>query len=60
MENIVVFDFETTGLYQHTDRIVEIGAVEYDINAKLINTYEKLINPNMFIPSSSFISRATA
>ena len=39
-------DFETTGLSPSRNRIIEIGVVRTDINGKLINEYQTLIQPN--------------
>ncbi len=46
----VVFDLETTGLSNRTDRIVEIGAIKYS-NGKVTDTFAHLVNPGMAIPS---------
>lgn len=47
----VVFDIETTGLDTSKDRIVEIGAVKVK-NGEIVDTYDKLINPGVLIPSN--------
>lgn len=44
-----VFDLETTGLSNRTDRIVEIGAVRYS-RGEIAETMEELINPGIPIP----------
>ncbi len=46
----VVFDLETTGLSNRTDRIVEIGAIKYS-NGIISDTFVHLINPGIPIPS---------
>ncbi len=40
------FDFETTGLYPASDRIVEFGAVRF-IGASVIESFERLANPGI-------------
>ena len=56
----VAFDLETTGLFQNTDEIVEIGAVKftvYDDNGiirpKEISTFQTLVKPPMMIPDEA-------
>ena len=50
---IVVFDFETTGLNAYEgDKIVEIGAVKV-INGAIVQSFRTLVNPEMHIPESS-------
>ena len=44
--DIVVFDFETTGLDTTLDRIIEIGAIKYR-NHQEIDSWTQLINPGM-------------
>lgn len=53
-ENIsfTVFDLETTGLSNRTDRIVEIGAIRYEGN-EITKKLEYLIDPQIPIPSSA-------
>ena len=50
--NIVAFDFETTGLYPTKDKIIEIGAVCFTIekDVGIINTFQTFINPAVPIP----------
>lgn len=43
---MVAFDFETTGLYPASDRIVEFGAVKFR-GGREIDTFEKLANPGI-------------
>lgn len=40
------FDFETTGLYPASDRIVEFGAVKFR-DGQVIEEFERLANPGM-------------
>ncbi|MBQ8468742.1 MAG: ribonuclease H-like domain-containing protein [Clostridia bacterium] len=50
---IVVFDFETTGLKPYEgDKIVEIGAVKV-INGAIVQSFRTLVNPEMHIPEAS-------
>ncbi len=42
-------DFETTGLYSATDRIVEFGAVKF-LGAQVIETFDRLANPGIPMP----------
>ncbi|MCH7964898.1 MAG: GIY-YIG nuclease family protein [Bacteroidetes bacterium] len=51
-----VIDVETTGLSAKTNRIIEIGLVKLR-NYKIVDRYETLINPGIYIPS--FISQFT-
>lgn len=48
-DEIIVFDFETTGLNSKKDRIIEIGAVKLKDN-KIIDKFNQLINPGILIP----------
>lgn len=52
MTNIVAFDFETTGLYPIKDKIIEIGAVCFNLekDTEIINTFQTFINPAISIP----------
>jgi DNA polymerase III epsilon subunit family exonuclease len=49
VNSYVVFDTETTGLKDQTDRIIEIGALKY-INDELVDEFDVLINPETDIP----------
>lgn len=44
----VIFDLETTGFSQDSDRIIEIAATKYDINGE-IASFETFVNPEMLI-----------
>lgn len=48
------FDFETTGLYPATDRIVEFGAVRFT-GANVIESFERLANPGMPISQDAAV-----
>ena len=51
--DVVVYDFETTGKHvDGTDRIVEIGAVKL-IQGKMVETFSCLVNPEMKIPKDA-------
>lgn len=41
----VAFDLETTGLVAETDRVVEIGAVRFDVEGHELGRFERLVNP---------------
>ncbi|MCL2540733.1 MAG: 3'-5' exonuclease, partial [Firmicutes bacterium] len=49
---VVVFDFETTGLDCVSNQIIEIGAVKIK-NGKITETFSTLINPKMRIPEDA-------
>lgn len=53
---IVIFDIETTGLSNFTDKIIEIGAVKIKDN-KIVSNYQKFINPQE--PLSDFTTELT-
>jgi DNA polymerase III epsilon subunit family exonuclease len=40
------FDFETTGLFPASDRIVEFGAVRFK-NGEILDSFEMLVNPGV-------------
>lgn len=50
--DFTVFDLETTGLSNRTDRIVEIGAVRYS-NGSVTDSLNERINPGIPIPSKA-------
>jgi DNA polymerase III epsilon subunit family exonuclease len=45
-----VFDVETTSLYDFSGRIVEIGAVKFDLPGTVYEEFSSLINPGIPIP----------
>jgi len=60
--NVVVLDFETTGLSpDNGDRAIEIGAVKI-VNGEMVDTFQSLMNPgkkiNTFIEQYTGISNA--
>ncbi|WP_037545481.1 3'-5' exonuclease [Spirochaeta lutea] len=48
----VAFDFETTGLYSTSDRIVEVGAVKFQ-GATVLGEFGHLIDPGRAIPEDA-------
>lgn len=48
-KEVVVFDFETTGLDANSCQIIEIGAVKV-VNGSITETFQTLINPQTPIP----------
>ena len=54
--SLVFVDTETTGLSPLRDRIIEIGMLRVE-DGKLVDTFETLINPNMYV--SPFIEELT-
>ena len=56
VDDYVIFDFETTGLDQYNDEIIEIGALKYKNNI-LISSFNKLIKPKQNI--SNYITELT-
>ncbi|MBL6989064.1 MAG: 3'-5' exonuclease [Bacteriovoracaceae bacterium] len=50
-DEVVILDFETTGLSAHYDRIIEVGAIIVKDN-KVTNSFEQLMNPGRYISST--------
>ena len=48
----IVFDVETTSLYDFSGRIVEIGAVKFDLPGRIYEEFSALINPQIPIPEA--------
>lgn len=46
----IVFDVETTSLHDFSGRIVEIGAVKFDLPGTVYEEFSSLINPGIPIP----------
>ncbi|HUX53120.1 MAG TPA: exonuclease domain-containing protein [Williamwhitmania sp.] len=58
--NFAILDIETTGFSpKYHDKIVEIAIISIDINGKIIDTYETLINPDRDV-SATHIHGITA
>lgn len=55
-KDFVVFDIETTGLSNFTDKIIEIGAVRIR-NGEIIDKYQRFVNPKE--PLSDFTTELT-
>lgn len=53
----IALDFETTGLNAGEDKIIEIGAVKFNLHTNQRDTYSTLINP--FISISKRITKLT-
>jgi DNA polymerase-3 subunit epsilon len=53
---VIVLDFETTGLSSEYDRVIEVGALLIK-NHKIIDEFVELMNPNVSL--SSFITSLT-
>lgn len=51
--NFVAFDLETTGLFPVTSKIIEIGAVKFNLDGE-ISRFETLIDPESHISQDSF------
>ncbi len=49
----LAFDLETTGLIAGSDRVVEIGAVRFDVEGRELDRFEQLINPGRPMPASA-------
>ncbi len=48
----IIVDLETTGLEPKLDRIIEMAAVKV-VNGEVVDEWEKLINPGIFIPQET-------
>lgn len=51
LDDIVVFDIETTGLSARNDRITEIGAVRLK-KGEVVDTFSQLVDPGVEIPDN--------
>lgn len=52
IDDYIILDLETTGVYINTARIVEISAVKVR-NNKIVDEYSRLINPGCHIPEEA-------
>ena len=48
-EEVIILDFETTGLSPYYDRVIEVAAIVVK-NNKLTDTFTQLMNPSRYIP----------
>lgn len=48
-DNLAIVDVETTGMWPHRDRVIEVGIVLIN-NGVVEDQYSQLINPHVFIP----------
>lgn len=46
----ICFDVETTSLYDFSGRMVELGAVKFDLSGRVYEEFSSLINPGIPIP----------
>lgn len=51
-KRFVAFDFETTGLDEYSDQIIEIGAVRV-VGGYVVDTFQRLIDPGCPIPRAA-------
>src|SRR4051812_24553960 len=49
----IAFDLETTGLSAEFDRIVEIGAVRFDVSGAELGRFEALVDPERPMPPAA-------
>lgn len=49
-DEVVILDFETTGLSADYDRIIEVGAVVFKGN-KVVDSFSELMDPGCYLPS---------
>lgn len=50
MTELVAFDLETTGLSPRSDRVIEVGAVRFDLGGGELRRLQLLVDPGMPIP----------
>ncbi len=49
----IAFDLETTGLSARFDRIVEVGAVCFDLTGRVLDTFQSLVDPERTMPPAA-------
>ena len=49
-QTFVAVDIETTGLDLDRDRITEVGAVRFEADGRVLDSFESLVNPSREIP----------
>ena len=47
---LVAFDLETTGLSPRSDRVIEIGAVRFGKDGRIVDRFEQLVDPGLPVP----------
>src|SRR3989338_11666142 len=47
---LICLDLETTGFNPNHDKIIEVGAVRFDLDGKIHDTFSSLVNPGCVIP----------
>ena len=56
MKRVAIIDFETTGMYAESDRVIEVAVALVEDGA-VVDTFDQLMNPGFRIPS--FITQLT-
>lgn len=56
---LVILDFETTGLSAEKHRVIEIGAVIINWKGEIVDTFQTLCNPPLTGKLNGFITKLT-
>lgn len=51
MKHYISLDLETTGINPTSDKIIEVGAVLFQKNGEVVDTFQSYVNPGVPIPS---------